>query len=525
MSMKYIFIVIFALILFSILSYLFGNNTAIAITIGLVGILVLRQFRSGKPPDHVAQPEGMPGKNPSPTKRQDEVQRSERNSGSIDLPASATQSGLAQKVPSATMPLEEPDSEALTFDHLRSIHERYALALIRPYPPRDLPKSRSHIGGLPSLPAGMSWPRAVNDRGCIPAGAPLHFLGQVDLGEQIWRPEHFPSSGTLLFFGALTDGYFWGTENDTRVIYDPQSTGRSTHPPEDLECIDGGYGDYQQNFGGDDWMKCRIFPEWPLVGKRIKTMPAVNAFEANAFHSPRYKGYFEAQNDFHAGEIARALGMALEDIEARKPPSLSEVLSDPGLPWTPRYVALWARWMLQLKSGASSPEKLRPEIHAWRVWADSEPPGSMSRRRADAFLAFLAEHGLSLESVDPNGRIVLQLVSEAGADPALAACLPGKVYEFAEERHRPINRADRGRNYRKDKKTCWIVRPHQMGGHVPSTQDPWSVDSDLLCLMQFQTDSGLNLSLSDNGEADFMMKPEYLEQVDFSEVEAETRGC
>jgi hypothetical protein len=426
--------------------------------------------------------------------------------------------------PTSTPSVAPTQPEMLTFAGLRDLHERDALALIRPYPPRDLPKTRSHVGGLPDLPVGMPWPRASNDRGCLAAGAPLHFLGQVDLAEQPWRPDDLSATGTLMFFGALPDGYDWQTENDARVVYDPTSSGIATRPPEDLEAIQGGYGDYQQDFGGDDWLKCRTFPRWPLVGRMIKTMPQVQAFGANASHWPCFAGYVEAHEAFRAAEIARASGLRLDDILSRSPPSIGAVLADPGFPWTPRYIGLWARWVFQLRYQFACPDHLKPAVAALRDWADAAPAGAMAPAKALEFVVFASTHCLSPAAIDPRGRILQQVVCEAGADPALAACLPDIVYDFAAPFHRPVNLRSGPGTPRRDGKPVWTVRHHQMGGHVPSTQDPYPIDHIRSCLIQFQSDRGSNLILSDMGEADFMMRPQDLASADFDKAEAETRG-
>jgi len=112
--------------------------------------------------------------------------------------------------------------------------------LISPvYPPgsSDL-DSFSHLGGLPSLPEGVEWPRAPN-------GAALHFLAQIDLstlpaggivdfqGKPL--PE-FPREGALYFFAdCATYGLWEQPEAAHRVLYSPTCQGvRPLQPPADL---------------------------------------------------------------------------------------------------------------------------------------------------------------------------------------------------------------------------------------------------------------------------------------------------
>ena len=107
------------------------------------------------------------------------------------------------------------------------------------YPPTSQDLDRfSHLGGLPSLPPGMEWPRAAN-------GAPFHFLAQIDLatvpvsGIVDFRgsplPE-FPREGALYFFAdCATYGIWEQPEASHRVLYaaDLGAT-RPVQPPPDL---------------------------------------------------------------------------------------------------------------------------------------------------------------------------------------------------------------------------------------------------------------------------------------------------
>ena len=107
------------------------------------------------------------------------------------------------------------------------------------YPPdsNDLNKF-SHLGGVPSLPQGVEWPRAPN-------GAALHFLAQIGLttvppsgivdfqGKPL--PE-FPREGALYFFAdCATFGLWEQPEAAHRVLYSPNCRGiRPVQPPSDL---------------------------------------------------------------------------------------------------------------------------------------------------------------------------------------------------------------------------------------------------------------------------------------------------
>lgn len=415
-----------------------------------------------------------------------------------------------------------PQSGPIAFETLLSEFARPALALLRPYPPVRLASVRSHVGGLPDLPSDIAWPRAFDDTGCVPANAPLHFLAQIDLAEQPWLPSDFPRSGTVMFFGALTDGYFWDTENDARVIYDPNSCGTPTLPPEDIEGIDGGYGDYQRIFGDDDWLRCRIFPQWPIMGKRIDTMPDGDAFVLNSYHNEKYLGYHEALNDFRAEQAALAAGIDLSDDTRFVARPAVSLLEEPGFPWTARYVALWGRMVRQ-----KCPDELKDSVSQLVEWADScEASAPIAADKAADFRAMLnswpRSDGALPPGVDSASPVLRRLIREAGGDMKLAELLPEALYAYVELEHLPVK--VKGDFNRRDKKLTWNVRHHQVGGHVPSTQEPVPLDSDRVCLAQFQSDYGTEMILCDLGEADFWIEPARLANADFSDVLADTRG-
>jgi hypothetical protein len=327
-----------------------------------------------------------------------------------------------------------------------------------------------------------------------------------------------------MFFGALTDGYYWGTHNDARVIYDPDSCGIPTLPPEDLEGIDGGYGRYQKIFGDDDRLRCQIFPEWPLIGKRIETMPDGNALAVNSYHDEKYAGYHEALNDFRAEQAALAADIDLSD-EARlsSSPTIS-LLDEPGFPWTARYVALWGRMVRK-----NCPDDLKDSVSQLIEWADTCDVGApIDADKAAGFKEMLSTWpragGALPPGVDSANPVFRRLIREAGGNAKLAHLLPEALYAYAQDEHLPVRLKRGGSGGRKDGKPAWDVRHHQIGGHVPSSQEPMPLDYDRVCLAQFQSDSGTEMTLCDLGEADFWIRPSDLEAADFSDVFADTRG-
>jgi uncharacterized protein YwqG len=138
---------------------------------------------------------------------------------------------------------------------------------------RDAP-SRSHLGGLPSLPAGARWPER--------RGARLGFLARLSLAElQLASPiEWLPSSGALLFFYDL-EQQPWG--------FDPGDRGGwIVHHVPDLASPGGG----KPTIATDDV----VVPHRFVGFRRVPTLPvdrdAVRALElsdeeADAYHAAR----------------------------------------------------------------------------------------------------------------------------------------------------------------------------------------------------------------------------------------------
>src|SRR5262245_51682465 len=118
-------------------------------------------------------------------------------------------------------------------------HSEFGVLLSPVYPPtaHDM-DGFSHLGGLPSLPPDMEWPRS-------PKGVPFHFLAQIDLAtvpasgivDFLGRPlPEFPREGALYFFAdCATFGIWEQPEASHRVLYAPDRGGaRPVQPPPDV---------------------------------------------------------------------------------------------------------------------------------------------------------------------------------------------------------------------------------------------------------------------------------------------------
>ncbi len=167
-------------------------------------------------------------------------------------------------------------------------NQKRGIALIRPYPPRNLPSSRSRIGGLPDLPRSIAWPRVSqdNDRRVKKGGYPLHFIAQLDLSELPQIDSLLPVSGTLFFFAHLDEELGWsGSKNSVRVLFDPQSEGHRVPPPDNITPVFDGGSDYQDDFGIDGDIHHTILNEWPLIAASVETIPGPAFSRSDSLYS------------------------------------------------------------------------------------------------------------------------------------------------------------------------------------------------------------------------------------------------
>jgi uncharacterized protein YwqG/Lon protease-like protein len=106
--------------------------------------------------------------------------------------------------------------------------------------------SSSKLGGLPSMPTDVEWPRQHQ------SGAPLHFLAQIDLShlpatplESVQGAPCLPRSGLLFFFADMVEEMLWGDNGgalaNTRVIF-ASHPGPERSPPEDIPSIGHPFG-------------------------------------------------------------------------------------------------------------------------------------------------------------------------------------------------------------------------------------------------------------------------------------------
>jgi hypothetical protein len=104
----------------------------------------------------------------------------------------------------------------------------------------------SKLGGRPTLPTDIEWPRHGQ------ASTPLHFLAQIDLSILPRTPLHnapeqpkLPKRGLLFFFADMVEEMLWGDNGGpfatTRVIFAKQA-GPEREPPDDTPEILHAFG-------------------------------------------------------------------------------------------------------------------------------------------------------------------------------------------------------------------------------------------------------------------------------------------
>jgi len=109
---------------------------------------------------------------------------------------------------------------------------------------QDGKSALSKLGGRPTLPPDIDWPRHGQ------TGTPLHFLVQIDLSSLPSTPlsdtpeaPTLPKVGLLFFFADMVEEMLWGENGGpfatTRVIF-AKEAGPERAPPEDTpRCREG----------------------------------------------------------------------------------------------------------------------------------------------------------------------------------------------------------------------------------------------------------------------------------------------
>lgn len=164
--------------------------------------------------------------------------------------------------------------------------------------------TKSRLGGLPSLPGGIDWPRQTQ------SGTPLHFLAQIDLSELPATPldasiddARLPSSGMLFFFADIEEEMLWedygGPEAATRVIY-ARKPGPERDPPADMPEVGHAWGEVSGTYSRG----IKVFPGCSVKAHVIDTF--AGDFEGDVS---------ERADELSIASIERAIGRPLPALD------------------------------------------------------------------------------------------------------------------------------------------------------------------------------------------------------------------
>lgn len=434
---------------------------------------------------------------------------------------------------------------SVAVDDVLRRHRMDAIMLHRAWPPTDMPAANSRLGGLPSLPKGLAWPRSKA------SGLPLHFLAQIDLTE---LPPNglLPTQGMLFFFAMVDEEMVWDGDpaEYSRVLFDPSPVraGTVAMPPPNLPAIEGGYTDLTKSWVLPGEAHATIYPRWPVLAHAISSWP--DAGGVPEYRSIDISAYHDERDRLRAEEALRASGMTIgKDFYPRWATLKPE--ADGTLP------AGWADdigphvWIMIERIARS----LAKRCADMRTATDKAPPdrptgfdrdhvaavfgaakGWMDRARKAGFttgvldedrIAFLdwlgglmvgADKRMATLARDALTSGVTNTVRYAASSRAVADLLsPGLIEQFAQW-HTPVAKSSLHSDAPLE------ARHHQMLGRAPSSQESFGVDSPKIMLLQLTSDYGVDFMFCDLGEIEFWIEPEDLIARRFDKVEAYTCG-
>jgi Domain of unknown function (DUF1963) len=424
---------------------------------------------------------------------------------------------------------EAPDLSAL---------ELPAVLAWRPYPPLNLPQTRSQLGGLPLLASPDNWPRAED-------GTPLHFLARIDCRDLPRERGGLPGEGLLQFFACIDATMCWSGDETSGVIrvlftLDP---GEPTPPPPDLPPIMEGYNDWDRNFRLPEEAQKTVYPHWPLAFGAVKTYPMS---EGDVMGGPRLDDLERVSG--LAPFDGKLPAWANDDERLQLPPHGPDVPAFPQV-WVfceriARHLASAAiKWRASLskRKPAADPqevtdrhaqnataERLEQTARSWIARAAAagldKPVGAAD---AEAFVAWLSE----VASLPRNmGRLSLcgfngalrrgleSAIRYCGGHPAAAALVPPELSRQLGEDHALVRMGEFLGKPRIEK-----VAYHQMLGYFLASQDIGPNENEVL-LLQLVSDYGVGFMFCDVGEIHFWIDKADLAARRFDRVRANTQG-
>lgn len=440
-------------------------------------------------------------------------------------------------------------SRVAEFDGLFRRYRRDAVLLHRSYPPHAGRRTSSRLGGLPSLPSDLDWPRASD-------GTPLHFLAQVDCADVAF-PTPLPDRGILFFFGRDDDEQRWydgGRDSDNfRVVYAPDASAATPRreAPADLPQVGGSVPrQIWPGFAHEGGRGPTLRSEWPLQPLPMASWPdavpgypdsrSISFYELARFKAPTPGTW----NEWRA-RLTRLMGSepaeSSEDAQARElryKEALERLRADaftgatgerpshdpndlgassragsaiffhaeagpqayPQHWVTVRHCALAVLYRPSRVPGAD-PTQLASAAEDWLRRANQagldEPVPEAERGAFRAWLTGLRrpddERPLSHGAADLVFASMVATVGSWAGDPSRAARLPAAVYEALRHVFDSFDGS---------KARFW-----QMLGHAPSPQQPPPPDDPTVCLL---ADPG--------GFWTFWIAPQDLARRDFSKA-------
>lgn len=149
----------------------------------------------------------------------------------VATPAPATGAQAVPDTPASPAPPIQYDADALqrqskTKTQAIELFNKHRSETVYLVPERKhRVQSKSHVGGLPHLPNGVTWP--------VNRGAYLHFLAEIYLDELPFPPDpsELPRTGVLFFFLDMSDASDY---LDGQVLYAENAGAAPTHAPAEL---------------------------------------------------------------------------------------------------------------------------------------------------------------------------------------------------------------------------------------------------------------------------------------------------
>ncbi|WP_208354116.1 DUF1963 domain-containing protein [Pseudaestuariivita rosea] len=255
------------------------NNPNAAVALGVSGavfaIVMATIFKRSKPPQpangFAERPEVAHRSGAQPTRAMPSVLTYDASGTAVSLDDVKT---AAREPAPIRIHRGEDQWPEPTPEEVEAFFEENAVSgiyLLRQWPDGPMSKT-SYLGGRPTLPPNISWPR--NRR----TGLPLHFLAQINCAElpELFDGPELPEKGTLFFFADISEQMRWkdnyGRQDDTRVLYTGEDVTDlpETEFPSDLPDIgheegraDGGFGEPGR----------KSFVKWPVEGRIVDTIP------------------------------------------------------------------------------------------------------------------------------------------------------------------------------------------------------------------------------------------------------------